>query len=98
MYLISFAQVIDWRKATLSIPLARITECHWLLRSISDNDLLLMRRQGRWLYDKYFATGQAVIDTTLAVIRNRLNIPPLPISEEPSPSAFSKNFTVNFLQ
>ncbi len=49
------------------------------------------------LYDKYFATGQSVIDTILAVIRSRLSLPPLPVTEAPSPSIFGKDFTVIFL-
>lgn len=89
-------QVIDWRKAAIMIPLARISELHWLLRSIPDNDLLLIRRQGRILYDKYFATGQSVMDTILGVVRNRLLIPPLPIPDEPAISVFSPNFKVQF--
>lgn len=78
------------------IPLSRISELHWLLRSIPDNDLLLMRRQGRILYDKYFATGQSVIDTILGVVRNRLLIPPRPIPDESATSVFPNNFKVRF--
>jgi len=87
-------QVIDWRKAAIMIPVARISELHWLLRSVPDNDLLSMRRQGRILYDKYFATGQSVMDTILGVVRNRLLIPPVPIPDEPAVSVFSHNFKV----
>jgi len=54
-----------------------------------------MRRQGRMLYEKYFGTIQSILDTTLAVIRNRIGIPPLPVIDTPSPSIFSENFKVS---
>lgn len=78
----------------IPLPLARIPECHWLLRSIPDNDLLLMKRQGRLLYEKYFATGQNVLDTMIAVVRNRLLIPPSAVLDAPNPNVFPDNFTV----
>lgn len=55
-----------------------------------------MRRQGRMLYEKYFGTIQSILDTTLAVIRNRIGIPPKPVIDTPSPSIFSENFKVSF--
>lgn len=73
----------------------RIPELHWLLRTVPDNDILAMRRQGRMLYDKYFGTIQAILDTTIAVIRDRIGIPPLPVIDTPSPSIFSENFKVS---
>lgn len=54
----------------------------------------MMRRQGRMLYEKYFGTIQSILDTTLALIRNRIGIPPLPVIDVPSPSIFSENFKV----
>jgi alpha-1,4-N-acetylglucosaminyltransferase EXTL3 len=90
-------QVIDWCRAAICIAGERIPELHWLLRTIPDNDILLMRRQGRMLYEKYFGTIQAILDTTLAVIRNRIGIPPLPVIDTPSPSIFNEHFKVSFL-
>lgn len=87
--------MIDWCRAAICIAGERIPELHWLLRTISDNDILLMRRQGRMLYEKYFGTIQVILDTTLAVIRHRISIPPLPVVDTPSPSIFSENFKVS---
>lgn len=67
------------------------------MRTIPDNDILLMRRQGRMLYEKYFGTIQAILDTTLAIIRNRIGIPPMPVIDTPSPSIFNEHFKVSFL-
>ncbi|KAF4528806.1 hypothetical protein B566_EDAN017309 [Ephemera danica] len=40
----------------------------------------------------YLASVQALTDTLVAAIRDRLSIPPLPVDEEPSPSAFNSSF------
>jgi len=49
------------------------------------------------LYEKYFGTIQSILDTTLAVIRNRIGIPPTPVIDTPSPSIFNEHFKVSFL-
>uniref|UniRef100_A0A8C0J893 Exostosin-like 3 n=1 Tax=Chelonoidis abingdonii TaxID=106734 RepID=A0A8C0J893_CHEAB len=77
-----YRDVIRWNEAALIIPKPRITEVHFLLRSISDNDLLTMRRQGRFLWETYFSTSDNVFSTVLAIIRTRIQIPAAPIREE----------------
>ncbi|XP_068792878.1 exostosin-like 3 [Struthio camelus] len=77
-----YNDVIRWNEAALIIPKPRITEVHFLLRSISDNDLLAMRRQGRFLWETYFSTSDNVFSTLLAIIRTRIQIPAAPIREE----------------
>jgi len=47
------------------------------------------------LYEKYFGTVQSILDTTLAVIRDRIGIPPLPVVNIPSPSIFNEHFKVS---
>lgn len=77
-----YHDVIRWNEAALIIPKPRITEVHFLLRSISDNDLLAMRRQGRFLWETYFSTSDSIFSTILAIIRTRIQIPAMPIREE----------------
>ena len=43
------SEAIDWRKLGVVLPKARIMELHYLLRSFSDADILVMRRQV-WYY------------------------------------------------
>lgn len=59
-------------------------ELHFLLRSVPDSDLLALRRQGRLVWERYFASLQAVTDTMIAVLRDRLGLPPRPITDTPS--------------
>lgn len=67
---------------------------HFLLRAVPDNDLLAMRRQGRIIWERYFGTAQSVVDTIIAILRDRLGIPPLPAPQTPSTSVFNSSFVV----
>lgn len=59
---------------------------HFLLRSFSDADILTMRRQGRLIWERYFASLQAVIDTVVAIMRDRLGLPPRPCQDTIAPT------------
>jgi len=88
-----YAQYIDWSKLAVQLPLARVTELHFLLRSISYSDLFNMKRQGRLVFENYFSSGLTMMKTMLAVIQTRLSIPPLPVQDTSSPSVFNSSFT-----
>ncbi|XP_023287673.1 exostosin-3 isoform X2 [Orussus abietinus] len=90
--LLSFNEVIAWRRAVIFLPKARVTEMHFLLRAVPDNDLLSMRRQGRLIWERYLSTAQGIVDTIIASVRDRLGIPPLPAPQTPSPSVFNESF------
>ncbi|XP_039253764.2 exostosin-like 3 [Styela clava] len=79
-----FHEHIDWKKASIMWPKARITELGFLLSSYPHSDILAMRRQGQFIYDTYFSSAKSVLDSMLATVRTRLNIPPLSIQDEQS--------------
>uniref|UniRef100_A0A6A7FTA7 glucuronosyl-galactosyl-proteoglycan 4-alpha-N-acetylglucosaminyltransferase n=3 Tax=Hirondellea gigas TaxID=1518452 RepID=A0A6A7FTA7_9CRUS len=87
------SEVLDWSNIAIVLPKARVSELHFLLRSYSDADVLLLRRQGRLVWERYLGSSQAQLDALLSVIRTRLLIPPLSALHEPSPSVFEQNFT-----
>ncbi|GLG98438.1 Exostosin-3 [Gryllus bimaculatus] len=87
-----YSEVLAWRRAALFLPKARVTELHFFLRTVPDTDLVALRRQGRHLWERYCASVQATVDTLVAVLRDRLGIPPLPADEEPAPSVFNASF------
>lgn len=87
-----FSETIEWRRAALFLPKARVTEVHFLLRAVPDSDLLLMRRQGRMLWERYLSTVQATMDTIVASIRDRLGIPPKPVPAVKTQSVFNSSF------
>lgn len=87
-----YGDLVNWNKAALVLPKARVPELHFLIRTISDNDLYAMRHHCRSIWEKYFSSTENVLKTILSAIRTRLKIPPLPMHEEPSPSVFNSTF------
>ncbi|XP_078665136.1 exostosin-like 3 [Branchiostoma floridae x Branchiostoma belcheri] len=86
-----FSEVIDWQQAAFVFPLARVSELHFFLRTVSDSDLLRMRLQGRFLWETYLSSPQAVLNTVLSVVRTRISIPPKTVPEEPSPTVYNED-------
>lgn len=89
---LAYHEVIQWKRVAIFLPQARVTELHFLLRAIPDEDVLLMRRQGRLIWERYLASVQTTLDTIIAVLRDRLNIPPLPTDTVPALSVFNDTF------
>ena len=87
-----FGELLSWQRASVALPKARITELHFVLRSLPDADVLEMRRQGRMLWESYFSTTDSIVSTVLATIRTRLRIPAAPIPDEPTPNVFNPEF------
>ncbi|KAL4704835.1 hypothetical protein ACJJTC_001310 [Scirpophaga incertulas] len=87
-----FCEVLDWKRAVISLPKARVTELHFLLRAMSDADLLIFRRQGRVLWERYLSSVQASVDSLLATVRMRLNIPPRPATSTVGVPAFNESY------
>ncbi|XP_026484929.2 exostosin-3 [Vanessa tameamea] len=87
-----YDEVLDWRRATILLPKARVTELHFLLRALSDADLLAFRRQGRVLWERYLSSVQASMDSLLATIRMRLNIPARPALAVTGSPAFNDSY------
>ena len=90
--LLAYDEVIQWKRVCLFLPRARVTELHFLLRAIPDTDILMMRRQGRFVWERYLASVQGAVDTIVAILRERLGIPPLPADVVPSVSVFNETF------
>ena len=86
-------ELLHTKKAAITLPKQRVSELHFVVRSIADVDILEYRRQGRILWETFMATTQKIVDSTLAILRSRLNIPSFPVREEPSPSVFNDTFT-----
>lgn len=73
--LLPFQDLMDWRRATHRLPIARLPEAHFIVRSFESSDILEMRRIGRVYYETYFADGISVARTLIAALRHRLQIP-----------------------
>lgn len=88
--ILPFEGVIDWQRAAIMLPNAQFPQMHFILRTISVNDLLDMRKQGRFLWETYLSTTKAVLSSMLAVIRTRLSLPSKPLKGTNYPSVFNK--------
>ena len=69
-----FGELLDYRRSTLFVPLARLPELHFLLRSIPDPDLFSMRNQGRMVFSNYLGSTKNIVLTALNALRHRLGI------------------------
>lgn len=83
-----FNDVINWKGAAIILPEVRITEINFILRTITNEDLLNLRRQGRFLWETYLSTTETVIHTVLATVRTRITLPPAPLPSIHSESVF----------
>jgi len=91
--LLPFHEVIDWSQAAIILPVQRITELHYLLRTLPHSDIFHLKRQGRLILEHYLSTKRQVIQSLLNVVRHRLSIPALPFIDTPSPSVFNETFS-----
>ncbi|XP_050306547.1 exostosin-3 [Anthonomus grandis grandis] len=89
---LAYDEVIQWKRVVLFVPKARVTELHFLLRTIPDEDILLFRKQGRLVWERYLASVQSTLDTIVAVLRDRLNIPALPADTVAAINVFNDTF------
>ncbi|CAG2185009.1 EXTL3 [Mytilus edulis] len=89
--ILPYMEILDWKKATVILPKARLTEFHFILRTFTDTAMATMRRTGRYYFETYFSSTRSILDTALALIRTRLNIPPAPMVDMKSPSVFENN-------
>lgn len=89
--ILPFNDVIDWHKAAIIVAPARLPELNVLLRTITNEDILEMRRQGRFLWETYLSTYDALLKTLLATVRTRLSLPAKHIPATPTLSLFSES-------
>lgn len=93
-FIFPYEDVIDWSRALIQLPISRLPELHFLARSVTDRDILALRQNARILWEKYFGSVQSIVDSLIAVYRQRIGVPAPAIPDEPSPSVFNDTFTV----
>ena len=96
--LLPLSEVLDWSQAAVILPVQRITELHFLLRTLPHSDIFAMKRQGRMILQTYLSSPSAVLSSLLGAIRQRLTIPALPWPDTPSPSVFPASFSPRLME
>nr|CAD7570759.1 unnamed protein product [Timema californicum] len=86
-----FEDVIDWKRAAIFILEENLNSLMEVLSSVSDEHVSEMQVQGSWLYQSYFSSINAVTQTTLEILNDRVfaqrartfedwNLPPNPLA------------------
>lgn len=71
-----FDSVIDWKRAAVMLPVTSLGQLHYVLKNLPTDSILEYRRQGRFLWETYFSSPVAIMDTVVAILRQRAHHPP----------------------
>ncbi|CAD5212457.1 unnamed protein product [Bursaphelenchus okinawaensis] len=74
-YRLPFDDYIDWRLVLFTVSEARLPELHFILRSFELEDILEMKRKGRFYLENYLVNSKVLASTILTYIRHKLLIP-----------------------
>ncbi|XP_002156291.2 exostosin-like 3 [Hydra vulgaris] len=103
-----FSDVLDWKKAAVLLPVQRLTELIFILRTFHVDDISAMKAHGRFLFETYFSDHYKVLRTVLEVFKHRIGVLPTPekdfqvkqflhIAKQPDDTVInSVNFLKNF--
>lgn len=89
--LLPFSEFINWEQAAIILHNAQFPQVHFMLRTILVNDLLDIRRQGRFLWETYLSSAKSVLQTTMAIMQTRLSLPGMLAEDVHFPSVFRKD-------
>lgn len=87
-----FDEVIDWRRASIILPAARLPELNFILKSLGPADLYSLKYHGRRIFETYLATSKQVVDTVINIVRiERFGHPPPMITDFKASTYFKSN-------
>lgn len=87
-----FDEVIDWRRAAIVLPTARLPELHFIMRSIGPADIYRLKYFGRRIFENNLATTRQIVDSLIAVMSlERFNHPPPVIEDRQTEQYFASN-------
>jgi alpha-1,4-N-acetylglucosaminyltransferase EXTL3 len=74
----AYDSVLDWTQVSIQLPLERLHELHYIIRSISHDKILELRRLGKFIWDTYFSSPIQILKSVIAIIRYRMShLPPV---------------------
>ncbi|XP_033123364.1 exostosin-1b-like, partial [Anneissia japonica] len=68
-----FSEVIDWDRATIEGDERLLLQVPSITRSITSEQILLLRQQSQFLWETYFSSLEKIISTTFEIIKDRIN-------------------------
>eukprot|EP00057_Strongylocentrotus_purpuratus_P030991 XP_783281.3 PREDICTED: exostosin-1 [Strongylocentrotus purpuratus] len=67
-----FSEVIDWSKAVVFGDERLLLQVPSIVRSITAEQILLLRQQTQFLWNSYFSSTEKIVHTTLEIIKERV--------------------------
>lgn len=67
-----FENIIDWKRAAIFVLEDYLNTLMDVLSGISQNRIIQMRKQVKFLYDKYFSSLKSIVETSLDIIQDRV--------------------------
>ena len=71
-YVLPFSEVLDWKRAAIVIHEQTLSDVMTVLKGMSMIQILSMRKQGQYIYRKYFSSVSAIALTTIQILNDRV--------------------------
>lgn len=72
LYVLPYSEVIDWKRVALQIYEDDLAHIMDIVRNVSEERILDMRRSGQFIYEKYFSSMGKIALTALSIINERI--------------------------
>ena len=76
-----FDEVINWRRAVISLPTSLMNDALYIMSAMTADEMMEYHKQGRVLFETYFASHRRILDSVLAIVRYKFFHPPPPAPE-----------------
>ncbi|KFM64862.1 Exostosin-2, partial [Stegodyphus mimosarum] len=71
-YILPFSEVIDWKRASITIFEENLSDLIHILKSVSDEKISEMRQQVCFLWEQYFSSMKNIVSTVLEILNGRI--------------------------
>jgi len=72
LYVLPYSEVIDWKRVALQIYEDDLKNVMAIIHNVSEQRITDMRRSGQFIYDKYLASMEKMVLTTMSIINERI--------------------------
>ena len=72
-HLMPFSFVIDWKRASITVNENQMKNLVTILNNIDANQIIVMRKQLLFLWERYFSSLENIVITTLEIINDRIS-------------------------
>lgn len=69
--MLPFEEVLDWKRFSVRLYEHELPDLGAVLAGVSPEKAAELQEHGRWVYQRYFSSLAAIVDTTLQIIQGR---------------------------